>query len=54
LSGLPVNAGHLVSSQIRRPSARRAGASQADKDIAFESEGLRAREIKHIGILEEP
>jgi len=48
-SGLPVNAGYLISSEIRRPGARRAGASLADKDIAFESEGLRAREIKHIG-----
>jgi hypothetical protein len=28
LSGLPVNAGHLVSSQIRRPGVHRAGAQR--------------------------
>ena len=49
ISGRPLNAGHLESSQSRRPGVRRGGASLADKDIAFESEGLRAREIKHIG-----
>ena len=48
LSGVPVNAGYLKSNPTRRPGARRAGASLADKDIAFESEGPRARKIKHI------